>query len=110
MKKLSRSKIITTLLLPSREALMAFVACAVLFLSAGYVSAGVIWTPTRSMATARYEHTETLLPNGKVLVVGGSNGGSLASAELYDPATGTWAPTGSLGMAREHFTATLLPN
>ena len=48
-----------------------------------------------------------MLPNGKVLLAGGSNGGALASAELYDPASGTWTATGSLGTARH--TATLLP-
>ena len=52
-----------------------------------------------------------MLPNGKVLVAGGVNGGvSLASAELYDPASGTWTATGSLGAARYLHTATLLPN
>ena len=46
---------------------------------------------TGSLATARYDHTSTLLPNGKVLVAGGldSIGNPLASAELYDPASGT---------------------
>jgi hypothetical protein len=54
-----------------------------------------------------------LLPNGKVLVAGGAAAvgpPTLASAELYDPASGTWSATGSLGTARYNHTATLLPN
>ena len=56
------------------------------------------WTLTGSLATGRYVHTATLLQNGKVLAVGGfgRNGTSstyLASAELYDPATGLWTAT-----------------
>src|SRR5207247_1734174 len=68
------------------------------------------WTATGSLGTARFDHTATLLPNGKVLVAGGYNGSPLASAELYDPASGTWTATGSLGAARVEHTATLLPN
>jgi hypothetical protein len=61
--------------------------------------------------TARYLHTATLLPNGKVLVVGGyGSSGLLSSAELYDPVSGTWTTTGPMPVARFTHTATLLPN
>ncbi|KFE69701.1 kelch repeat-containing protein [Hyalangium minutum] len=72
------------------------------------------WAATGSMASPRYQHTATLLPNGKVLNVGGRyNGGStdiVAMAEVYDPATGTWSAAGSLVAPRFQHTATLLPN
>jgi N-acetylneuraminic acid mutarotase len=72
------------------------------------------WSATGSMSQARDSHTATLLPDGRVLVAGGEGQGSslggLASAEIYDPASGTWTQTGSLGQAREQHTATLLPN
>jgi N-acetylneuraminic acid mutarotase len=80
------------------------------------------WTATGDLITARYiasedvgSHTATLLPNGKVLVVGGVDNApnafiALATAELYDPATGQWSATGSLTASRVGHTATLLPN
>jgi large repetitive protein len=47
----------------------------------------------------------------KVLVAGGSGpAGVLASAELYDPATGRWTVTGSMHTARQDQAATLLAN
>ena len=59
------------------------------------------FSPTGSMAVAREAQIATLLPNGKVVVAGGDGGGSasspiLASAELYDPKTGTFSPTGMM--------------
>jgi hypothetical protein len=55
---------------------------------------------------AREFHTATLLPNGKVLISGGSI--SDTSAELYDPAIGGFVKTGSMAVPRLGHTATLL--
>ena len=67
---------------------------------------------TGSLNTPRNSNSATLLPNGKVLIAGGYdyNTGFLASAELYDPATGTYSPTGSMMIPRLGHTATLLNN
>jgi N-acetylneuraminic acid mutarotase len=66
------------------------------------------------MATARLDHTATLLPSGKVLVAGGLDGSfpssSLASAELYDPTSNAWLPAAPMIGARARQTATLLPD
>ncbi len=71
------------------------------------------FAPTGSLDQARSQHTANLLPDGRVLVVGGQdwNGEDhvqLASAELWDPATQAFAGTGSLVEARAGHTATLL--
>src|SRR5262249_31975287 len=70
------------------------------------------WSETGSLNTARQVHTATLLPNGMVLVAGGTDGfgATLGSAELYDPDTGVWSTTGSLNTGRFSHTATLLPD
>jgi N-acetylneuraminic acid mutarotase len=69
------------------------------------------WIPTGNLNVVRSGHTATLLPDGKVLVVGGVGTGrtSLSSAEIYDPATGSWSVTGSLTPPLRTHTAILLP-
>jgi hypothetical protein len=79
------------------------------------------FTATGSMYDARAAASATLLPNGLVLVSGGMSmgpvradgtqtGSNLASAELYDPSTGTFQRTGSMTTARWHHGSTLLRN
>jgi hypothetical protein len=76
---------------------------------------GGTFSTTGNLTTARRSHTATLLANGKVLVAGGSDytptsWSVLASAELYDPVSGTFTPTGNMTTARQFHTATMLPN
>jgi hypothetical protein len=77
-----------------------------------YDPATGVWTATADLPLKAGGHTATLLPDGSVLVAGGSNLdlGVLTSAELYNPATGLWTSTGSLTTARAGHSATLLEN
>jgi N-acetylneuraminic acid mutarotase len=69
------------------------------------------WKSTGNMTVPRAFAAAALLPNGKVLMAGGSNidGSSNATAELYDPSTGKWTATTSMPSARTT-PATLLAN
>ena len=69
------------------------------------------FTPTANMEMPRAGHTATLLPSGKVLIAGGTNGSStLQTAELFDPTTNTFSATGNMASVRANHTATLLVN
>ena len=78
------------------------------------------WTPTGSMNDHRFQHTATLLSDGRVLVAGGFGGTPVGSganaqpvvdtAEIYDPATGQWTRTGNLNVRRALHTAERLPD
>lgn len=71
------------------------------------------WRTVGSMTTGRELVQSLLLPDGKVLAVGGAIGHfgkyrALASAEIFDPKTERWTSTGALLEARTQFTITSL--
>ena len=64
-----------------------------------------------------YNHTATLLEDGRVLVIGGQTSRrssqfslppAVASAEIYDPSTGRWSPTRPMFDPRRHHGGVLL--
>ncbi|MGA9721705.1 MAG: kelch repeat-containing protein [Candidatus Binatus sp.] len=77
-----------------------------------YDPAARTFTPTGAMTVRRAGQTITILRDGRVVLTGGvQNAGfrsQLASAEIYDPATGTFSATGSMSTPREGHTATIL--
>jgi len=66
--------------------------------------------PTGSLGTARALHSATLLPDGRVLVTGGTVDGSNATttAEIYDPSTRRFVAAGEMQVARASHSAVLL--
>lgn len=64
------------------------------------------------LATARSEHSATLLADGRVLLAGGLGAGGLVlgAVEIFDPQTGTSSPVAPMHEPRYQHTATLLQN
>jgi hypothetical protein len=71
------------------------------------------FSPTGSMTAARESHVAVRLQDGRVLVAGGHSGRRenltlLASAEIYDPATGVFSRTGDMLVRRHKHDGVLL--
>lgn len=81
-------------------------------------AASPAWTPADPMAYARRQLNSTLLPDGTVLVTGGTGApgfndstGAVLAAELWDPATGDWRTLAGMQVPRlYHSIALLLPD
>ena len=79
--------------------------------SIGAMAESGLITRIHNMTASRAAHTATLLPDGKVLVTGGFTGGSsLASTEIFDPATQAFTTASNMSVARSGHSATLLSN
>jgi Kelch motif/Galactose oxidase, central domain len=67
---------------------------------------------TGAMSTARSAHGGAMLADGRVIVIGGNSRGDvgtvLATAEIYDPETGTWTATGDMTAPRHKLAAVAL--
>ncbi len=69
------------------------------------------WTAGPSLTTGRTGHTATVLPDGKVLIAGGTGTSFyLRSTEVYDPAKNSWTAGADMAGARYLHMATLLLN
>jgi hypothetical protein len=76
------------------------------------------FTATGSMGTPRILHGASMLADGRVMVAGGTSTltpdvtaaitGTLSSAEIYNPSSGTWSNTASIGGRRLAPALTLL--
>lgn len=67
------------------------------------------YSELEGLNSPRAGHTASLLPDGRVLIAGGVNGGGfLASAEIYDPEDNRFHPIANMGIPRYEHTATNL--
>lgn len=71
---------------------------------------GMQWSPVAAMSEPRARQTATLLGDGEVLIAGGhdASDSNLASAQLFNPVTGTWRQAAPMLVGRSGHLASLL--
>lgn len=74
-----------------------------------------IWSATGAMIMPRYSHTASVMLDGRVLVTGGSGcrrtcteADAYATAEVYDPVSGTWAQAANMAASRQEHGAVVM--
>jgi N-acetylneuraminic acid mutarotase len=77
------------------------VVLAVTLALAAAGGAQAAWSGVDGLGTGRYNHTATVLQDGRVLVAGGYDNKPLATARIYDPAAGAWSDAASMKVARQ---------
>jgi N-acetylneuraminic acid mutarotase len=81
-----------------------------------YNAASDRWSAMPPLPAPRMQHSATLLPDGRVMIIGGTTSvwpnevSVTAAVLLWNPATGQWSATRDLPREREGHIATLLPN
>jgi galactose oxidase len=79
--------------------------------------ASPVWQSAGSMSTPRRHMNATILPDGQVLVTGGTSGGGFVdlnaadatrTAELWDPATNQWTTLAANSVMRTYHSVSLL--
>jgi N-acetylneuraminic acid mutarotase len=99
-----------------RPSLIAAVATLAVIASAATASGADTlgtWTPASRMADARMGGAVGKLPDGRVLVAGGTsqpNQPAISTTEIYDPTADVWAAAEDLGTPRQQSGFATLPN
>lgn len=95
-----------------RTLLIALATVAGLAALAPVAQAASYFSPTTSMGTARWGPGAAPLPDGRVLVTGGRDGGTneTNTTEIYNPATLTWTAAAPMSIPRYGATTIPLPN
>lgn len=115
---------ITTPALPGHDIFCAghsYLADGKLFITGGHIdlnAATPAWTVLPPMAFARRQHDATLLPDGSVLVTGGTRSagfnnaaGAVLETEIWNPSNQSWSTLAPMQVNRVyHSTALLLPD